>query len=80
MDLPVSLRSLELEDCDSYGVMELWILSKLSHLVLLLDENMKSINLSACVQGLHNFARNEFCDVYLVSFFHFILLKEVKVF
>ncbi|KAK3921328.1 Valine--tRNA ligase [Frankliniella fusca] len=49
----------------SLSVMDLWILSKLSSLVLKLDESFNGYALHECVQNLREFIHHEFCDVYL---------------
>lgn len=69
VESPVSMISLEIEDQKSFSLMDFWILSKFSHLIVLLDMKMNKIALHECVQGLHHFAHNEFCDVYLVRYF-----------
>ncbi|KAJ1525471.1 hypothetical protein ONE63_010281 [Megalurothrips usitatus] len=53
----------EHEKCLS--VMDLWILSKLSTLIVNLDQSLSQMHLHECVEGFQTFVHLEFCDVYL---------------
>lgn len=46
---------------------DVWILSRLSHLVETCDIAFKSHSLNQATQALHLFWQQDFCDLYVVS-------------